>query len=293
MTEVRHVPFRALAVATLALGAIPGAFALSVQDPVQLAAAFFGWTVAMYLFAAGGALAAAFAFSRGEPMRSGWLLLSGSYLVLAPTVLRLGPKAEGLYEGAVRAPWVASAASILSGALAIAGFVRLARAWRGSGLDLGSAAGRLGSRLVAVAVAVALAGPDLVEQLPATLRGDVLAAGDVVTDVLDGALFVVAVPVLRAALALGGGLAAWPWMLLTASLTAWLGYDAIAIYGGVAGADPRAVRVAEEMLRTLGAAFVLAAGIAQRWVIVAARDPVAAQPAAAPEPGAGSPAAGA
>jgi hypothetical protein len=82
-------------------------------------------------------------------------------------------------------------------------------------------------------------------------------------------------------------------MLLTASLTAWLGYDAIAIYGGVAGADPRAVRVAEEMLRTLGAAFVLAAGIAQRWVIVAARDPVAAQPAAAPRRGARPPAAGA
>jgi hypothetical protein len=81
---------------------------------------------------------------------------------------------------------------------------------------------------------------------------------------------VVAVPVLRAALVLGGGLVAWPWLLLTASLVAWLGYDATAVYGGAAGLDHRTVRVVEEVFRSLGAAFAFAAGIAQRWVMTEA-----------------------
>jgi hypothetical protein len=252
----------------LVVGLLPAPFATSIADPVQLAGAFFGWAIAMYLFAAGGTLVAALTFEEGEPMRPGWLLLSASYLVLAPALIRMGPKADGLYQVAQRAPWVASFTSIVSGALAVAGFLVLSRAWRASGLDTTSRAARVGARLVALAVAAAMAGPDLVERLPAALAGDVLAAGDVITDLLDGALFMVAIPVLRAALVLlGGGLVAWPWLMLTASLVAWLGYDATAVYGGAAGLDDRTVRVVEEVLRTLGAAFAFAAGIAQRWVM--------------------------
>jgi hypothetical protein len=121
--------------------------------------------------------------------------------------------------------------------------------------------------VAALAVAAALAGPDLLVRFPVALTGDVLAVGDVITDLLDGALFVVAVPVLRAALMLGGGLVAWPWLLLTASLAAWLGYDATEVYGAAAGLDALTVRVVEEVFRSLGAGLAFSAGIAQRWVM--------------------------
>jgi hypothetical protein len=213
---------------------------------------------------------AALTYDRGEPMRPGWLMLSASYLVLVPGLLRMGPKASGLYATLPPPAWVASVTSIACGALAVTGFLLLSRAWRALGLDTTSRTGRLVAQLVALGVAAALAGPDLVEQLPAALRGDVAAAGDVITDLLDGALFIVAVPVLRAALALGGGLVAWPWVLLTASLAAWLGYDAAEVYGSVAGLDDRTVRVIEEVARSLGASFAFAAGVAQRWVMTGA-----------------------
>jgi hypothetical protein len=266
----RHLRYKAIGLCTLAFSLLPAAFAASIGDPVQLAGAFFGWAIALYLLASGGTLVAALTFGSGEPMRPAWLLLSASYLVLIPPLLRVGPKAEGLYQGAFPVPWLAPVASIVSGALAVTSLFLLARAWRASGLDGSSRRARLVARLAALAVAAALAGPELVERLPAALRGDVTAAGDVITDLLDGGLFVVAVPVLQAALRLGGGLAAWPWGLLTASLVAWLGYDAAAMYGAAAGLDPRSLRILEEVLRTTGAAFAFSAGLAQRWVMTGA-----------------------
>jgi hypothetical protein len=275
----RHLRFQALAVSALAIGLVPVPFAATIASPIQLAGAFFGWSVALYLFAAGGTLVAALTFDRGEPMRPGWLLLAGSYLVLVPGWLGTGPSWSGLSEVAGRTPWSAFLANVTSSALAVTGFILLSRAWRASGLDTTSPATRRLARLAALAVAATLAGPDLVVQLPAALAGDVVAAGDVITDLLDGALFVVAVPVLGAALVLGGGLVAWPWVMLTASLVAWLGYDATEAYGAAAGLDARTVRVVEEVLRTTGAAFAFSAGIAQRWVMTG---PVRRHPAGPP-----------
>jgi hypothetical protein len=253
------------------MGVFPAFFAASIKDGPALAGAYFGWAVALYLLAGGGTLTAALSFGRTEPLRLAWLLLSASYLVLIPQRIVAGPKAAGLYEAAAAPPgWAPSLTSILSGMLAVACFLLLARAWRGSGLDHTSRAGRIGMRLVAFVIAAALAGPDLVEQFPAMLRGEAFAVGEVITDLLDGALFMVAVPVLRAALGLGGGLVAWPWLLLTGSLMAWLGYDATALYGDVAGLDARTVRVVEEVCRTLGAGLAFAGGLAQRWVMTEA-----------------------
>ena len=266
----RHLRFQALALGGVAVGLVPACFALSIADPVRLASAFFGWAMALYLTAAGGMLVAALTFDRGEALRPAWLLLGASYLVLVPTQIAIGPKAGGLFVEAVRFPVVDSLASGAFGALAVAGFLLLSGAWRASGLDATSPAGRLAAQLLALLVAGVLAGPELVERYPAALGGDTNAIGDVLTDLLDVSLFVVAVPVLRAALVLGGGLVAWPWLLLTASLMAWLGYDATAVYGGAAGLDDRTVRVVEEVFRSFGALFAFAAGIAQRWVMTEA-----------------------
>jgi hypothetical protein len=271
IAESVHARFRALALAALAAGLLPVAFAASAGEPRLLAGAFFGWAIALYLCAAGGTAVAALSFERGEAMRPGWFLLSASWLVLAPALLWMGPKPDFLFEGAQRAQWAGAVASMLCGALGVAGLLVLARAWRSSGLDHSTPRRRAAILVPALAVAAALAGPDLVQQLPAALGGDLLAVGDVVTDLLDGALLVAAAPVLGAALELGGGVVAWPWAFLTASLVAWLGYDAVAIYGGAAGLPDGAVRVGEELFRTLAAAGAFSAGIAQRWAMAVAR----------------------
>jgi hypothetical protein len=263
----RHLRFRALALGTLAVGLLPATYSITIADPARLAGAFFGWAVAMYLFAAFGTMVAALTFDQGEAMRPGWMLLAGSYLVLVPALVLAGPSSRGLSRVVQGPPWTSSLASIVSGALAVTGLFLLSRAWRASGLDNSSRAARVAARLAALAIAVALTGPELVGRFPAALTGDVQAIGDVVTDLLDGGVFVVAVPVLGAALTLGGGLVAWPWLLLTASLVAWLGYDATEAYGGAAGLDARTMRIVEEVLRALAATFVFSAGVAQRWVM--------------------------
>jgi len=263
-----HLPFQGLAAATVLVGLLPGAFPRSTSDPVALAGAYFGWALAMYLFAAGGSLVAALTFERGSPLRPGWLLLFVSFLLLVPARLAAGPGAAGAEEGSARLGWFLSLACISSG-LAVAGFLSLARAWRASGLDLTTRGTRLALRLSALAVSAVLLGPDLVDRFPPALGGDPTAVSDVITSLLDGALFVVAVPVARAALALGGGLVAWPWVLLTASVLAWLGYDAALAWGEAAGLAPHASQLVVEIMRALGAGSTFAAGVAQRWVMQA------------------------
>lgn len=262
-----HRPFQLLTAATLAAGLVPVGLAASLSEPLVLAGAFAAWSLALYLWAATGSVLAATTFAPGEPMRPGWLLLSASYFLLLPVRFLAGASLEGLADGASRAPGAVAILNLASAACGLVGFLVLARAWRASGLDLTTRASRVAARLVALAISLALAGPDLWERFPAAAAGDPLAIADVLTDALDGAIFVVAVPVARAALALGGGLVAWPWGLLTLSLLAWLGYDAAAAWGLNAGLSPRHGRVLVEVMRTLGACGVFAAGIAQRWLM--------------------------
>lgn len=262
-----HRPFQLLAAAAVAAGLVPLGLAASLTEPLVLAGAYAAWSLAVYLWAATGSVLAATTFAPGEPMRPGWLLLSGCYVLLLPVRFLAGANLEGLGQGADRFPGAVAFLSLASAALGLVAFLVLARAWRASGLDATTRASRVAARLVALAISLVLAGPDLWERFPAAAAGDPLAITDVLTDLLDGALFVVAVPVARAALALGGGLVAWPWGLLTLSLLAWLGYDAAVAYGLPAGLSPRQGRVLEEVMRTLGACAAFAAGVAQRWLM--------------------------
>lgn len=264
-----HRSFRILAAATLATGLIPLGLANAQHEPLALAGAFTGWTLAIYLGTAAGALMTGTAFAPGEPMRPGWLLLSASYAVLVPSRLLPGGRLEGLGVSTAQYPVLESLLGVASGALGLAAFLLLAGAWRESGLDTTGRASRVVARLVALVASLVLAGPDLVARFPAAAAGDPLAITDVLTDLLDGAIFVVAVPVARAALALGGGLVAWPWGLLTLSLFAWLGYDASVIWGGAAGLTPYQSRVLEECMRAVGACATLSAAVAQRWIMLA------------------------
>jgi hypothetical protein len=264
MAHQGHWPYRALAAATIAIGLLPWSFGLTVPDPAVLSGTLHGWSVAMFLLAAGGTLLAATTFGPGEPQRPGWLFLSASYLVLVLGRLLTGPGALAL-GGATSGG--RAVASVLASLLTLTGFLLLARTWRQSGLDVGGAGRSVALRLAALVVAAVLAGPDVVEHLPEAARGDLSALGDVLSDLLDGAVFVVAVPVLLATLTLGGGLVVWPWGFLTASLAAWLGYDAVAEYGAAVGLEARSLRLYEELFRTLGSGFAFSAGMAQRWIM--------------------------
>ena len=270
--SARHVRYQLLAAATLLIGLVPVPLAWAIGEPAQLAGGYFGWGLGVELAAAGGTIIAATTFKPGDLQRPGWFLLAASYLSFAALLLFVGPRPAGLYQAPPSSGWAIFTANVAWSVFAVAGFVVLSRAWRGSGLDLSSPAARVVSRAVALGLALLLAGPDLVERFPVALTGDPVAIADCFTDVLDGALFVVAVPVMRAALALGGGLVAWPWVLLTASVAAWLGYDAVAVYGDAAGLDGRTVRIAEEVFKCLGAACTLTAGMAQRWVMTDAAE---------------------
>jgi hypothetical protein len=259
-----HAPYQALAGAVLLAGLLPLAFALVVHDDAQLIGAWFGFSVAGYLWASGGALVAALTFSAGDAQRPGWLWLSLAYLVLVPARLHLGPSGEGIMAAGEVSAWNVLVTTLLNGGYSVAGFLILTRAWRDTGLDTGSRAGRLAVQAGALLVALALAGPDLVNRLPPALHGDLEAVGDVVSDLFDMAILTVSAPVLRAALVLGGGLVAWPWVFLTAGVVSWLFYDASAVFLDSIG---RPARVAEEVFRALATASVFAAGVAQRWVM--------------------------
>jgi hypothetical protein len=266
----RHLRFQALALTTALAGLIPTLFPLTVGEPSALAGAYFGWTAAVYLLAGVGAVVAAASYTAGDPPRPGWTCLALAYPLLVVSTLVTGPHVGGI-ETTRRVPVLLAALEVSYSALSVAGFLVLAHAWRDTGLDTTSRRSRLVARALAVLVASALAGPDLVARLPVALGGDAMAITDVVTDLLDGALLVVAVPVLRAALALGGGLVAWPWALLTLSVFAWLGYDAATLWGGAAGLSPHSARVVEEVLRSVAALSLCSAGVAQRWAMLDGR----------------------
>ena len=207
-------------------------------------------------------------------MRPAWGLLSASYLVLVPRrgcCWGRGRRVSTRRSSA--APGSTPGGNIASSAMAVTGFLVLARAWRASGLD-GSTPAGAGGRPAGGAPGGRGAGRTRIwwPGSPPPSRGDPSAVGDVVTDLLDGSLFVVAVPVLRAALGLGGGLVAWPWLLLTASVISWLGYDANGrLRRRRRARRPRPSGWPRRCCAPWGPASLSPPGVAQRWVMTELR----------------------
>jgi hypothetical protein len=261
----RRQSFEVLALAAVLAGTIPLVLHLAVRREAELVGAYNGWTLAIYLLAAGGTASAAWSFGRADPMRPGWVLLCVSYLLLAPgRILGGSPDPASLSPVAAT---MRAGVGLASGWLAFLGFLELSRAWRSTDLDATSPRLKLALRIGALLLAVLLTGPELLDRLPVALRGEPLAMADVASDALDIALLVVAVPVLRAALAMGGGLIAWPWAFLTMSLLAWLGYDAVNLWGGRAGYGTATLLAWEDAFCSLAAGFAFAAGVTQYRVV--------------------------
>lgn len=90
------------------------------------------------------------------------------------------------------------------------------------------------------------------------------AVGDTITLALTA-------PILMTALALRGGLVAWPWIFFTASMLAWLGYDVQGglgfIYDKLHLEMPEWLSNGIGMFKIAACTLSFAAGLAQRRVI--------------------------
>lgn len=218
------------------------------------------------LVSVAGSLAAAFAHRRGDHLRRAWLLVGGStcfFLVRDLTLAPLGLEALG--ETALLA--VRAVLVTVGNVAAVAGVYFLAQTWKVAGLALpGRPRGQAAVVLAAVVIALALAGPAVLTQGGRLLAGDLGATASVASALGDTVTLILIAPLLMTALALRGGMFAWPWALFTAASLSWLGYDAFAVLGPSFGLGADATRIAYELCRALACTFTCSAGLAQRSI---------------------------
>jgi hypothetical protein len=150
----------------------------------------------------------------------------------------------------------------------VTGVWTLARAWGVAGLEH---PGTPGARSVAVAVAVlaavVFAGPTLLVDVRDLALGSGLRIDALASDLGDILALPVVAPVAFTALAVREGTLRWPWALLTASLTAWLVYDAIYTVPDYFHAAPSWLRLVSEQFHVVAGAFACVAGLAQRKAV--------------------------
>ena len=213
-----------------------------------------------------GALAAAAAHQRGEHLRIAWTFVAcstGFFLVRDLTLAPLGFPAMG--ETTLLA--LRGVLVILGNLSMVTGVFLLARTWRVAELTLSvPPRGRSAVLLVTTVLALALAGPGVVTFGGRVLRGDLTAVSGVASAAGDLVVLILIAPLILTALALRGGMFAWPWALLTTSTVAWLFYDAFWALGPTLGLSPDEARTAYELCRGLGCTFSASAGLAQRWI---------------------------
>jgi hypothetical protein len=213
-----------------------------------------------------GGLIAAWSFSRGEYLRRAWLWTVGcsALLIVSDAVLLLGyleaPAALiGLLRGGL---------TIAANALQIVGLYLLAHAWQQAGLELpGSSATRRGAVVLAAALALAVAGPAVVQSAQRLQAGDFAALVGIGSGVGDIVSLTLLAPLFLSFLAFRGGRIGWVWLLLCLSGLMWLVWDAVGLYGAWLDMPPDVVELVGESCRALGCLFTLGAGLAQRWAV--------------------------
>jgi hypothetical protein len=248
------LPFVCAVLATVFLALVPAAVrptALHVVAEVVKGLAFVGLAT--------GALA----FDRGDYLRRGWGLIALCYAFLLmrdASIIASPGEASGTVDF-VRGLFV-----VVGNAAVVAGTWMLARAWQVAGLEHVGSRGVRGAALgFAVLASVFFAGPGLVIDLRYTLAGHAGYYWTVASDLGDLLALPVLAPVGMTALAVKGGTLRWPWGLLTASLAAWLLYDAALTVPELLGiADQGAFRLVADGFRVFAATSAFAAGLAQR-----------------------------
>lgn len=215
-----------------------------------------------------GSLVAAFTFGRGEYLRRAWLFTGGCMAVL---LLR---DATLVFDDSPNLALVRGVMVVVANLSAVIGTWMLARAWKVAGIDLpGGRTAQLSVLGLAVALALALGLPGVIENAGKLVGGDPEALVWLGSGLGDIACLILIAPVLLTALALRGGRLGWPWSLLTASMFAWLLYDAALQWLPLLGADPGAAKTTSEVFRCLAGLLGLAAGLAQHRVVADMRLP--------------------
>jgi len=217
------------------------------------------------LLACAGMTAAALAFDRGDYLRRGWAVWAACYACL------LGRDAMLLVNGRV-SPWLYD---VTRGVLVTAGNVfvvlgawTLARAWTVAGLEHpGSKGQRRAVIALAIAVAVAFAGPTLVVDVRDIVLGPRADFDSIASDLGDILSLPLIAPVALTALAVREGTLRWTWMLLTSSLVAWLVYDAVYTLPDYFSVAPLGYRLVSEQFHILAGALAAVAGLTQRMAV--------------------------
>lgn len=245
-------PVAAVALATVLLLAVPDAARPGVLHVL---------VEAVKILALVGMGAAALVFNRGDYLRRGWGLAAACYgLLLARDAwLLAAPGPQGAVIDALRGALV-----VLANASVVGGMLMLARAWSVAGLDLpGSSAGRRAVVALAVTASLLFAGPSLVVDVAISLK-DGTHYWTVGSDLGDLLALPLVAPVAMTALAARDGSLRWPWGLLTASLAAWLFYDAALTLPQIFHLDYGPFRLVAEECRVFAGTSACAAGLAQR-----------------------------
>jgi hypothetical protein len=254
--------------AWIALAAVPivgGLLRLSLFGAASLnSAAAHSTEVAVAEAAATlGCFVAATSFEWRDHLARAWALQGFMYVLL---VVRCAGLAFGVITGS---PSAVLADGVLTSFANIGGIFStwmLARTGHIAGIhEVISPNLRRGAWVVALLVAVTASGPGLLIAARNLANGNEGALVSVASRTGDIFSFVLIAPLLLTTLALRQGLLVWPWALLTASALCWLGAD----FTNAAFLHLPNDQVGPlfDLFRFPACLFVLAAGIAQRWVI--------------------------
>ena len=243
----------------VAIGVVVGALALS--GSIFLPDFYRAELALVELTGLVGSLAAAGRFACRDYLRRAWMLIGGSSLLLLVGDLTL---TTGVFSDRPWTPLANGILTVVANVSPIVGTWMLAHAWRVAGIELpGSVKGRAAVRLLAIGLALAAAGTPAVIELRGLLDGDVSHLTSLSSCVGDIVTFSMIAPMLLTAVALRGGLLAWPFALLTASLVSWLCFDATFALAPLAGASAADAKIVLEAFRALAFTFGGAAGFAQ------------------------------
>lgn len=225
---------------------------------------FVRWQILLVrVLALVGCFAAVTAFQAGDLLRRAWILLGVATLGLlfrdlSRFATELSPAGE----------WAVAVLGVGSNLAFLAGIWLLASAWRTASGSLGSVPGGRGVVwfvfLVTTGLALAVAGPFAVEHFRAVAGGEWDALILLVSAIVDVLALSLIAPLVLTTLSLRGGLFAWPWGLVTASLFCWLLFDAAAGLGWLLGSGHFP---ATELFRGMAENFLFAAGLAQRFAV--------------------------
>jgi hypothetical protein len=261
----RHRRFRALvAIPIVAATVLSIALAVWGPDKAPLYRAEIAIAQALGFW---GCLAAALIFDEGDYLRRAWLLEMICYALIFAGDLTL---TTGVFSHQPWAPLANGILTLTANASAMGGIFLLARTAWVAGIEMpGSSATRRVLHLLALVIALAAAGPTAFITARDVLHGDQRSLMYFASCMGDIFCFAMIAPLLLTAVAMRGGLLAWPWGFMTASGLAWLAYDGIQTLSPLlfrASAD--AARPVAEIARCIACTCAFSAGLAQRWTIL-------------------------